>query len=136
MRDTKRDNVNWGKYRQLKASNGCLTSLEKRHLAILKSRAGQKKRSTSASLGCEGEAMSWDAPDRCWRFAIDDDPPADLPAAWATATRAVTRDLDCRRHGRPITFANVMWRFVVSDEWVARVSRRWVTPTSALISAA
>jgi hypothetical protein len=63
--------------------------------------------------------MAWDAPDRCWRFAIDDDPPADLPAAWATATRAVTRDLDCRRHGRPITFANVKWSFVVSDEWVA-----------------
>lgn len=63
--------------------------------------------------------MSWDAPDWCWRFAIGDDPPADLPAGWATATCAVTRDLDCHRHGRPITFANVMWRFVVSDEWVA-----------------
>jgi hypothetical protein len=63
--------------------------------------------------------MAWDAPDRCWRFAIGDDPPADLPTAWATAARAVTRDLDCRRHGRPITFANVGWRFVVSGEWVA-----------------
>jgi hypothetical protein len=31
----------------------------------------------------------------------------------------VTRDLDCRRHGRPITFANVGWCFVVSDEWLA-----------------
>jgi hypothetical protein len=27
--------------------------------------------------------------------------------------------LDCRRHGRPITFVNVEWRFVVSDQWVA-----------------
>jgi hypothetical protein len=71
------------------------------------------------SVGCDGEAMSWDAPERCWRFAIGDEPPADLPAAWATATSAVTRDLDCRRHGRPITLANVMWRFVVSGESIA-----------------
>jgi hypothetical protein len=63
--------------------------------------------------------MSWDVPDRSWQFAIDGAPPADLPAAWATATRAVTRDLACRRYGRPITFANVLWRFVVSDDWVA-----------------
>jgi hypothetical protein len=63
--------------------------------------------------------MSWDVPDRSWRFAIDGDPPADLPTTWAIATRAVTRDLDCRRHGRPITFANVLWCFVVSDEWLA-----------------
>lgn len=63
--------------------------------------------------------MSWDVPDRFWRFAIGGDPPVDLPDAWATAVRAVTRDLDCRRQGRPITFANVEWRFVVSDEWVA-----------------
>lgn len=31
----------------------------------------------------------------------------------------MTHDLECRRDGRPIIFANVMWRFVVSDEWVA-----------------
>jgi hypothetical protein len=71
------------------------------------------------SLGCNGEAMSWDVPNRSWQFAIGDDSPADLPAAWAAAARAVTRDLDCRRHGRPITFTNVMWRFVVSGESVA-----------------
>jgi hypothetical protein len=63
--------------------------------------------------------MSWDVPDRSWRFAIGDDPPADLPAAWAAAARAVTRDLGCRRYGRPITFTNVAWRFVVSDEAIA-----------------
>jgi hypothetical protein len=63
--------------------------------------------------------MLWESPDRCWRFAIDTDPPADLPDAWATATRAVTRDLHCRRHGRPITLTNMMWRFAVSEEWVA-----------------
>ena len=34
-------------------------------------------------------------------------PPADLPDAWAVASRAVARDLDCRRYGRPISFANV-----------------------------
>lgn len=59
------------------------------------------------------------APDRSWRFAVDGDPPADLPAPWAIATRAVTNDLACRRHGRPITFANVWWSFLVSDEWIA-----------------
>ncbi|MCF6391098.1 hypothetical protein L2K20_29425 [Mycobacterium sp. MBM] len=63
--------------------------------------------------------MPWDDPDRCWRFAVGDDAPADLPAAWATAFRAVTRDLDCRRHGRHITFTNVLWSIEVSEEWVA-----------------
>ena len=63
--------------------------------------------------------MSWDAPDRCWRFAIGEDPPADLPAAWATAARAVTRDLNCRRQGRLISFTEVGWCVVVSDGWVA-----------------
>ncbi len=95
-----------------------LEFLDLRQLAIWKPEPG-KKVVDVATLCCDGVAMSWDAPDRCWRFAMDDDPPADLPAAWATATRAVTRDLDCRRHGRHITFANVTWRFVVSDEWVA-----------------
>jgi hypothetical protein len=63
--------------------------------------------------------MSWDAPDRCWKFLIGEDPPADFPAAWATATRAVTRDLGWRRHGRPITFTNVRWCFLACDESVA-----------------
>lgn len=63
--------------------------------------------------------MSWDAPDRYWRFAFGEDPPADLRPAWAIATRAVTRDLGCRRHGRPISFTKVGWCFVVSDGWVA-----------------
>jgi hypothetical protein len=45
--------------------------------------------------------------------------PPDLPGAWATATRAVTRDPHCRRHGRPITLTNMLWRFAVSEEWVA-----------------
>lgn len=63
--------------------------------------------------------MSWDAPDRCWQFLIGDDPPTDLPAAWATATRAVTRDLGCRRHGRPVNFTNMGWCFLASGESVA-----------------
>jgi hypothetical protein len=53
--------------------------------------------------------MSWEAPDRCWQFAVGEEPPRDLPAAWASATRAVTRDLGCRRHGRTVSFRNVMW---------------------------
>ncbi|GAY15355.1 hypothetical protein [Mycobacterium sp. shizuoka-1] len=63
--------------------------------------------------------MSWDVPDRLWRFGIGDDPPADLPAAWAEAAGAVTRDLRCLRHGRPITFAGVSWYFMVCGEAIA-----------------
>ncbi|OBB08194.1 hypothetical protein A5668_13300 [Mycolicibacterium fortuitum] len=63
--------------------------------------------------------MLWDVPDRRLSFAVGANPPADLPDAWAAAARAVTRDLQCRRHGRPISFGNVGWRFVVADEWVA-----------------
>lgn len=63
--------------------------------------------------------MAWDVPDRTWRFALGGDPPPDLPEAWAVAVHAVTRDLDCRRHGRPITFRSVEWCFLVSDEWIA-----------------
>ncbi|WP_454792934.1 hypothetical protein [Mycolicibacterium lutetiense] len=59
--------------------------------------------------------MSWDAPELCWQFLVGDDPPSDLPAAWASATRAATRDLDCRRHGRPISFDNVMWKISAAD---------------------
>lgn len=60
--------------------------------------------------------VSWDVPDRRWRFVIGDDPPADLPDTWGAAVRAVTRDLACRRHGRLITFTNVGWSFLVSDQ--------------------
>jgi hypothetical protein len=63
--------------------------------------------------------MSWNAPDRCWQFLIGDDSSADLPAAWATATRAVTRDPGCRRYRWPITFTNVGWCFLACDEAVA-----------------
>lgn len=56
--------------------------------------------------------MSWDVPNRCWQFAIGEEPPGDLPAVWASAARAVTRDLGCRRHGRPVSFRNVMWSIV------------------------
>jgi hypothetical protein len=56
--------------------------------------------------------MSWDAPDRRWQWAVGEDPPADLPVAWASASRAVTRDLGCRRHGRSVRFDNVMWSIV------------------------
>lgn len=64
--------------------------------------------------------MPWDAPDRCWRFAVGEDPPADLPAAWATAARAVTHDLDCRQHGRLVSSTKVGWCFLVSDGgWIA-----------------
>jgi hypothetical protein len=59
--------------------------------------------------------MSWDAPELCWQFPIGDDPPADLPAEWASATRAVTRDLGCGRHGRAIGFHNVMWKIAADD---------------------
>jgi hypothetical protein len=59
--------------------------------------------------------MSWDAPELCWQFLVGDDPPGDLPAAWASATRAVTRDLGCRQHGRSIGFDNVMWKIAADD---------------------
>jgi hypothetical protein len=59
--------------------------------------------------------MSWGAPDLRWQFAIGDDPPGDLPAAWASASRAVARDLGCRRHGRSISFHNVMWSILADD---------------------
>ena len=59
--------------------------------------------------------MSWDAPDRRWQFAVGEEPPRDLPAAWASATRAMTRDLGCRRHGRPVSFRNVMWSILADD---------------------
>lgn len=54
--------------------------------------------------------MSWDAPELCWQFLVGNDPPDDLPPAWAFAARAVTRDLGCRRHGRSVSFDNVMWK--------------------------
>lgn len=64
--------------------------------------------------------MVWDKPpDRSWRFPVDGDPPDDLPVAWATAARAVSRDLQCRRHGRTVTFNNVTWSFAVSEGWIA-----------------
>ena len=63
--------------------------------------------------------MSWDAPERCWQFLIGDDPPGGLPAVWASATRAVTRDLDCRRHGRRIGFRNVMWWIAADAGYIA-----------------
>jgi hypothetical protein len=63
--------------------------------------------------------MSWDVPDRRWQFVIGDDPPDGLPTAWATASQAITRDLGCRRHGRPITFTNVAWCFLASDASMA-----------------
>jgi hypothetical protein len=59
--------------------------------------------------------MSWDAPELCWQFLVGDDPPGDLPAAWASATRAVTRDLGCRRHGRRISFDHVMWKIAADN---------------------
>lgn len=59
--------------------------------------------------------MSWDAPEQHWQFPIGDDPPNDLPAAWASASRAVTRDLGCRRDGRPIGFHNVWWTFLADN---------------------
>lgn len=59
--------------------------------------------------------MSWDAPELCWQFLIGDDPPGDLPAAWAAATRAVARDLGCRRHGRRISFDNVRWEIAADN---------------------
>ena len=37
--------------------------------------------------------MSWDTPDQSWQFFMGDDPPGDLPAEWAVASQAVTRDL-------------------------------------------
>lgn len=62
--------------------------------------------------------MSWDAPDRCWQFAVGEDPPGDLPAAWASAARAVTRDLGCRRNGRTVSFRNVMWSILADGDAV------------------
>jgi hypothetical protein len=62
--------------------------------------------------------MSWETPDQSWQFMIGDDPPGDLPAEWAAASQAVTRDLNCRRYGRPVTLRNVMWRFLAADGFV------------------
>ncbi|MBJ7384673.1 MAG: hypothetical protein JHC55_09325, partial [Mycolicibacterium sp.] len=59
--------------------------------------------------------MSWDDPDRCWQFPVGEEPPGDLPSAWASAFSAVTRDLGCRRHGRSIGFDNVVWTIVAND---------------------
>lgn len=64
---------------------------------------------------CNGRPMSWDAPELCWQFVVGDEPPGDLPAAWASATRAVSRDLGCRRHGRRISFDNVMWKIAADN---------------------
>lgn len=63
---------------------------------------------------CDRRRMSWGAPDLCWQFWVGDEPPDDLPTPWASAIRAVTRDLGCRRHGRRIGFDNVMWK-IASD---------------------
>jgi hypothetical protein len=59
--------------------------------------------------------MSWDAPERRWEFPIGENPPSDLPAAWASASRAVTRDLGCRLHGRRISFHNVLWTILTDN---------------------
>ncbi|WP_431241055.1 hypothetical protein ACQ86B_28555 (plasmid) [Mycolicibacterium aichiense] len=63
--------------------------------------------------------MSWHVPDRWWRFAMGGDPPGDLPGSWAAAARAVTRDLVCRRYGRPIDFNGMRWSFKASDGAIA-----------------
>jgi hypothetical protein len=63
--------------------------------------------------------MAWEAPERRWQFRIGDDPPDEVPAAWASATRAVTRDLRCRRYGRPISFHNVMWTIQSDHEFIS-----------------
>src|SRR5690349_20708025 len=73
--------------------------------------------------------MLWDSPDGRLTFAIGADAPAALPDAWAAAASAVTRDLQCRRHGRPISLDNVGWQFVVADEWVA-VGLESLAPTN------
>lgn len=62
--------------------------------------------------------MSWDAPDLCWQFSVGNEPPDDLPVAWASATRAVAGDLGCRRNGRRIGFDNVMWKIASDNGWV------------------
>jgi hypothetical protein len=66
-------------------------------------------------LGVQGSTMSWDAPERRWEFPIGENPPSDLPAAWASASRAVTRDLGCRLHGRRISFHNVLWTILTDN---------------------
>lgn len=50
---------------------------------------------------------------------MGDDPPGDLPDAWAAAARAVTRDLRCRRYGRPVSFTGMSWSLKVSDGAIA-----------------
>ncbi|AQT77994.1 hypothetical protein B1R94_00195 [Mycolicibacterium litorale] len=63
--------------------------------------------------------MSWDMPDRSWRFAMGGVPPGDLPDVWAAAAPAVSRDLDCRRYGRPLSFHGMNWSFTASDGAIA-----------------
>lgn len=67
---------------------------------------------------CNGRCMSRDTPELCWQFLVGDDPPSDLPAAWASATHAVTHDLGCRRHGQRIGFDNVMWKIAAHEGFV------------------
>lgn len=47
------------------------------------------------------------------------DPPGDLPDAWAAAAGAVSRDLDCRRYGRLLSFHGMKWSFKASDAAIA-----------------
>jgi hypothetical protein len=63
--------------------------------------------------------MSWDVPDRSWRFGMGGEPPGDLPDAWAAAALAVSRDLTCQRYGGTSSVVGMAWSFQASDGAIA-----------------
>jgi hypothetical protein len=44
-----------------------------------------------------------------WHVPVGGPAPAEVPAQWASALAAVSQDLQCRRHGRTISFDAVAW---------------------------
>jgi hypothetical protein len=47
---------------------------------------------------------------------MDGRPPDDVPSQWAIAIAAVCRDLQCRRHGRMISFIDIAWELTVDTD--------------------
>ncbi|MDH6284611.1 hypothetical protein [Prescottella agglutinans] len=63
-------------------------------------------------------AVEWyEPPHSSWRFPLlYEEPPEGVPAALATACRAVGADLQCLRYGRDIRVERLMWTVKVYDD--------------------
>lgn len=48
-----------------------------------------------------------------WHVPVGGQAPEEVPTQWVSALAAVSQDLQCRRHGRTISFDDVAWELTV-----------------------